>query len=170
VTGKPAPDRRRAARADLAWALVWMVLGAAILVESLRMDRLESQAINHYTVPGIVPGLLGIALTILGALLLGRSLMGSPHDRDGSLSQPNWRRFGIGALLFLVFALGMFGHLPFPLAAFVFVTGFILIAEWPERAAAGTLVRGALFAALCGAGTAALVTYVFQYLFLVQLP
>ena len=33
------------------------------------MDRLEQQHINPYTVPGLLPGLLGIAMILLGGVL-----------------------------------------------------------------------------------------------------
>lgn len=150
--------------------MVWIALGVAILVESLRMDRLEHLGVNRFTVPGIVPGLLGVALTILGCLLFGRSLMSQSVDADGAAQPTNRQRLVVGSILFAVYALALFGHLPFPLATFVFVAGFILIAEWKDRAAAGERLRGMVFAAVCGAVTAGLVTYVFQYLFLVQLP
>src|SRR5712672_4139293 len=60
-------------RSDFLSALGWMALGIAILIGSVMMDRLEKQGINPYTIPGLLPGLLGIAMTILGALLAARS-------------------------------------------------------------------------------------------------
>src|ERR1700712_586160 len=60
-------------RSDFLSALGWMALGIAILIGSVTMDRLEKQDINPYTIPGLLPGLLGIAMTILGALLAARS-------------------------------------------------------------------------------------------------
>src|SRR3954451_4116302 len=70
----PSPAVLQAeARSDLHGAIGWTVLGIAILIGSIRMDRLESQNINPYTVPGLLPGLLGIAMTLLGALLAWRS-------------------------------------------------------------------------------------------------
>jgi hypothetical protein len=42
--------------------------------------------------------------------------------------------------------------------------------EWPERRKLGTIGRGLALATVCGAGTAAGVTLVFQELFLVRLP
>src|SRR3981189_276442 len=62
-----------ALRSDFLSALGWMALGIAILIGSVMMDRLEKQGINPYTIPGLLPGLLGIAMTILGALLAARS-------------------------------------------------------------------------------------------------
>ena len=61
------PKRRQLAASDLRAALGWIAFGAAVLVGSLTMDRLESQGINPYTVPGLLPGLLGIAMILLGA-------------------------------------------------------------------------------------------------------
>ena len=60
-------------RSDLKDGIGWIVLGTAILVASLRMDRLEQQHINPYTVPGLLPGLLGIAMILLGGVLALRS-------------------------------------------------------------------------------------------------
>ena len=37
------------------------------------MDRLEAQHINPYTVPGLLPGLLGLVMILLGVLLALRS-------------------------------------------------------------------------------------------------
>ncbi|HEY4171109.1 MAG TPA: hypothetical protein VGM96_30225, partial [Reyranella sp.] len=58
---------------DLIAAFAWMVFGAAVLIGSLRMDRLEKQDINPYTIPGLLPGLLGIVTLLLGFLLALRS-------------------------------------------------------------------------------------------------
>ena len=60
-------------RTDFLSAIGWMTLGMAILIGSVTMDRLENQDINPYTIPGLLPGLLGIAMMILGALLAARS-------------------------------------------------------------------------------------------------
>ena len=60
-------------RADMADAVGWFVLGVAVLVGSIAMDRLEQQHINPYTVPGLLPGLLGIAMILLAAVLAERS-------------------------------------------------------------------------------------------------
>src|SRR3954469_14101557 len=78
-------------RSDFFSALGWMALGIAILIGSIMMDRLEKQDINPYTIPGLLPGLLGIAMTILGALLALRSwrprLLTTPVARDTSIDR-----------------------------------------------------------------------------------
>src|SRR3954470_17743253 len=60
-------------RADFKDAIGWIVLGVAVLIGSITMDRLEQQNINPYTVPGLLPGLLGIAMILLGGVLAVRS-------------------------------------------------------------------------------------------------
>src|SRR5258707_8350291 len=64
-----AAEDLAALRSDFLSAVGWMALGIAILIGSVMMDRLEKQGINPYTIPGLLAGLLGCAMTILGALL-----------------------------------------------------------------------------------------------------
>src|ERR1700710_425273 len=73
VSPPDGPEATAQLRSDFLSALGWMGLGIAILIGSIRMDRLENQDINPYTIPGLLPGLLGIAMTILGTLLAARS-------------------------------------------------------------------------------------------------
>ena len=54
------PDVVVSPRTDFLSGFGWMGLGIAILIGSVMMDRLENQDINPYTIPGLLPGLLGI--------------------------------------------------------------------------------------------------------------
>jgi hypothetical protein len=156
----------RTSTGDRAFGLGWMALGLGIVVESWRMDRLEQQQINPWTVPGLVPGLLGVVLAAFGLILALRR--GGAAEAAGPLDA--WRA-GLAALLCLGFGAGLVGSgLPFWAATFVFVFLAILLFEWPDRRAAGTGLRGAASAGAIAAGTAAIVTLVFQEVFLVRLP
>lgn len=169
-------------RADRWFGLGWTLLGAAIVVESWRMDRLEQQHINPWTAPGLVPGLLGVVLAVFGVILATRRTPPAPMTAEQELlgleeaaeppqdgAEP-WR-VGLALVLCLGFAAGLVGHgLPFWTAAFVYVFLAILLFEWPERRAAGTLARGAAQAAAIAAGASAVITYIFQEIFLVRLP
>lgn len=166
-------EQRPSAFADLLWSLVWIALGAAIAYGSWTMDRLEQMHINPYTAPGLVPGVLGGFLVAMGALLMLRSVRAGALQVAGGLPQPqlDLKRLGTAFVLCLGYAAGLVGHgLPFWAATTLFVAGSILIFQWPERRQNGTLAKGALIALVCGAGTAAAVTAVFQELFLVRLP
>ena len=162
-------------RADRWFGLLWIVLGAAIAIESWRMDRLEQQHINPLTAPGLVPGLLGLLLAVFGVALLARrkavSVVGDApeEDADGTQAEP-WR-VALAVSLTLVFGFGLIGTgLPFWLACFLFVFLAIVLFEWRERRAAGTLARGVIVAALVAAGSAAAITFVFRDVFLVRMP
>jgi hypothetical protein len=163
-------------RADFIAALVWVVFGAAVLIGSWRMDRLESQDINPHTIPGLVPGLLGIAVVFFGLLMLFRAwsqgALTPAGDAGGKPPKPGEHtRFVLVLLPCLIFGVGLLGHgLPFWAAAALYVTSTILILQYPERKAAGQLARGFVIAAVIGLSAGGLITLVFQEFFLVRLP
>lgn len=164
---KPSPF------ADLISGGIWLALAIGIMVMSWAMDRLVHLQASVYTAPGIVPGLLGLALAIMGALLILRSI------RAGAIAQAripsfsfreHWRILTALALC-LTFALGLVGSgLPFWLAAAIFIAIFVFVFQFEDRKAAGTLARGAAFAAVFGLICGGSIYYVFQDLFLVRLP
>lgn len=160
------------ARADLVWSLIWLVFGAAVLYGAWTMDRLEKLNINPYTVPGLVPGILGIGLMILGGLLLLRSVRAPRTAGEATTTHPLITpRLLLAVALCLAYGLVLVGHgLPFWLATFLFVSIAIFALQWPERRARGDIGKGAVLALICGAATAAAVTIVFQEIFLVRLP
>jgi hypothetical protein len=161
-------------RGDFYSALGWMALGVAILIGSIMMDRLENQDINPYTIPGLLPGLLGIAMTILGALLALRSwrphLLTTPISRDTSIDR---RQVVLVLGLCLIFSVVLVGHgLPFWLAAALFVSVAIVSLQARQRKAAGEKLglRRIVIAAAIGLGAGLAITIVFQEIFLVRLP
>jgi hypothetical protein len=164
-------------RTDFLSALGWMALGIAILIGSITMDRLKNQDINPYTIPGLLPGLLGIAMIILGALLAARSwrpgLLAS-HAADDTSDRGTERKQLLLVLgLCVGFGVVLVGHgLPFWLAAAIFVTIAILSLQARQRKAAGEKLslRTLLKTAAIGLGAGLIITIVFQELFLVRLP
>jgi hypothetical protein len=166
-------DKRPSPFADLLSGGVWLALAIGIMAESWKMDRLAHLQATVHTAPGLVPGLLGLALAIMGLLLILRSV------RAGAIAQANvpgfdlrehWRILTALALC-LIFALGLIGSgLPFWLAAAIFIAVFVFIFQFEDRRIAGTLARGAAFAAVFGLICGGAIHYVFQDLFLVRLP
>src|SRR3978361_2376111 len=59
-------------REDVVGGLVWMLFGIVVICASGRMDRLEAQDSNPYTIPGLVPGLLGLGMMFFAALMFAR--------------------------------------------------------------------------------------------------
>src|SRR6195952_3092319 len=133
-------DPQAVARSELIQAGGWVALGLAVLIASLRMDRLASQNINPYTVPGLLPGLLGIAMMLLGLLLALRS-----WRRGALVAQHRFafdaaaaRRVALIIGLCVTFGVVLVGHgLPFWLAAAIFVSVAIMLLQRPQRRAAG---------------------------------
>jgi hypothetical protein len=171
-----AGEMHAVARSELKQAAGWATLGLAILVGALRMDRLESQNINPYTVPGLLPGLLGVAMTLLAGLLALRSwrrgalLAGAGKAGfDATVA----RRIVLVLVLCIGFDVALVGHgLPFWLAAAIFVSVAIVSLQHPQRRAAGRSVslREVALAVVIGLGAGGAITLVFQQLFLVRLP
>lgn len=171
------PDVVVSPRTDFLSAFGWMGLGIAILIGSVMMDRLENQDINPYTIPGLLPGLLGIAMTILGALLAIRSwrphLMRSTAADDTPANPAGRKRLALVLGLCLAFGVGLVGHgLPFWLAAAIFVTAAILSLQYQQRTAAEPDfgIRQVVTATAIGLGAGIVITIIFQELFLVHLP
>jgi predicted cobalt transporter CbtA len=180
-----APERSAAAsgdehappRADLKDAIGWIVLGLAVVVGSFTMDRLEQQNINPVTVPGLLPGLLGLAMVLLGAVLGLRSW------RRGALHQPaapatahereERKRVWIAVAMCVGYGVVLVGHgIPFWLASTVYVTACILVFQRisPDPAERKLGARARALAFVIGI-TASVVTWlVFERLFLVRLP
>jgi hypothetical protein len=177
-----AREHASGARRNFHDAIVWAILGALILGASLSMDRLESQGINPYTAPGLLPGLLGIAMICLGVLLAFRSV------REGALARraaghavhaiPVAPGGGHGQLLrvlalCLFFTVVLLGHgLPFWLVGALFVSASILTLQRAQRKAAHARLgwREIATAVVIGLGAGGAITLVFQTFFLVRLP
>jgi hypothetical protein len=160
-------------RDDVVGGLLWMLLGMVILVASWRMDRLEAQDINPYTIPGLVPGLLGLGMMFFAALMFGRGWRnGGLHavSLSGSESKAAYGRLALALALCVGYAVVLLGRVPFWLAASLFVSTSIFVLRFAELRAKARLLRGAMTAIVIGIGSGVLVTIVFEKLFLVRLP
>ncbi len=172
----PPTQARAVAASELRGGLAWMVFGIAVLALSWRMDRLEAQHINPYTVPGLLPGLLGIVMILLGGLLAlrswrrgGRLLRGPQFAMSGESA----RRLALVVGLIVAYTVVLLGRgLPFWAGATVYVTASILLLQAPQRAAeARRLSAREVFVALAiGLASGWVITWVFQDAFLVRLP
>lgn len=155
--------------------LIFAGLGMLILIGSLSMPRFEDQGAQVYQAPGLTPGLLGLALAVSGLVLAFRSpgIQGqSTTFWDAVLGDPQNRKRALAALgLTLGYAGGLFGHVPFVLATFLFVFAFIVTFEILLKPQGSSPRVGIT---LTAAGLIGLLTsfgcqYVFQTLFLIQL-
>ena len=173
MSDDPRPEERPTPRADVVSGAVWLVIGAAIIVGSWNMDRLERQGVQWFAAPGLVPGILGLFIVAAAAIIVGRSLLRLARG-DASTRAPEagfLRRTALTLAVCLAFAVGLVGHgLPFGVAAAIYLFLHIFLLQFSERRAKGEFVRGALVAAAIAVCVAIAVTLVFQELFLVRLP
>jgi hypothetical protein len=162
-----------APRDDVVGGLLWMLFGIVILIASWRMDRLEAQDINPYTIPGLVPGLLGLGMMMFAALMFARGWRnGGLQVKPAAVNQRQTAhgRLALALVLCIGYAVVLLGRVPFWLAASLFVSTSIFVLRFVELRAKAQLVRGAVTAVVIGIGSGALVTLVFEKVFLVRLP
>jgi uncharacterized membrane protein YhaH (DUF805 family) len=160
----------KTARSDLWGGAGWVVFGLVIVVGSVRMDRFESMGAQLYTMPGFVPGMIGGVVALLGLVLMLRGWLRRNQETASQETAPVEpllnRRIGITMVLTLVYAGLLIGRAPFWLVTALFVAAFVALFAPAEQAPA----RRATVAVLAGVFTAAVVTLVFEQVFLVRLP
>ena len=136
---EPGRHRRSSGRArtpptSLA-GLVFVLLGLATLYGAWTMPRLENRGVHPLTAPGLVPGLLALALIALRRPArrrgLARPAASAPASRPlvGICAGPQaagWRR---RFALVLLYTLGLVGWLPFWVATALFVFAFVVAFE-----------------------------------------
>jgi hypothetical protein len=171
---------------DYLSAAFWAVLGAGITVASWRLDRLESLAINPWSVPGLTPGVVGV-LMILLALALGLQTRHRPPDAAGppgpaagpqgapeaGAEKPagDVRRTLAAGTLCVLFAGLLLGRgLPFALLASTFVFLFTTAFSWPQWRAQGSLLRKLPLTLVISLLACFAIAWLFESVFLVRLP
>ena len=166
-------DEAVTARADLLAAIVLVLLGIAVMYFSWTMNRLEARHIHPATIPGLVPLILGGALTLCGALLGVRAArLGRPGAWAGLwqvVTSPHAVRAGVVLVMALVYTLILVGRMPFWLASMIFIFAFIVVFE-TVLAQTRSLVRTLFWAATVAIFGSLGVYLVFERIFLVRLP
>jgi hypothetical protein len=156
-------------RADRITALVCIIAGAAVAWGSWIMPRLENRGVHPSSVPGLVPGILGVALVLCGILLAVRRRPAGV-DEEPLLRGFEAKRIAVVLLLTLGYTFGLVGTVPFWLATAIFVFAFIVVFDCFVTEAPKPLVRTLVLAAIVALATGAIVTLVFEKGFLVRLP
>jgi hypothetical protein len=160
----------KTARSDLLGGAGWIGFGLLIVTEAWRMDRFTSMGATLYTMPGFVPGIIGSVIVLLGAVLMLRGWRRG--KADGAQPEPKAtepivnRRIAITLVLSLVYAGALLGRAPFWLVTALFVAAF----TWVFAPDGQPTARRTAAALAAGVVTSAVVTVVFQSVFLVRLP
>lgn len=164
-------------RSDFWQGVGWVLFGLAVLVGSITMDRLEAQNINPYTIPGLLPGALGVAMMLVGAVVAIRSWQRGAFDHPREAFTQHQRevrkRVWTVVVLVVVYSVVLVGHgLPFWLASSIFVTGSIVILQRMSLNAEERELTPKVWvkAIVIGVLAAVITQITFQELFLVRLP
>lgn len=164
-------------RADFVTSIFLTLFGLFILIVSLKMPRFEEHNVNPYSVPGILPAFLGAIITLLGIVLLIRSirqrgyLLGiGKKEVVVFFSDESSRRIFLTLIISLIYGLVFLGRIPFYLATGIFVFAFVMIFEYRFEESFAGQRKKVLIALVMAVLVSAIVTAVFRYLFLVNLP
>lgn len=161
-------------RDELLSAAVWAALGAAIVVASWRMERLDDRGINPLSAPGLTPGVVGALMIVLALALVWQARRARAADDDAAPAAPapesNRRTLAAGALC-VGFAGVALGHgLPFWVEGAVFIFAFTTIFSWSAWRAEHRIGRGLMQTGAVAVVASAFISWLFQSVFLVRLP
>jgi len=164
-------------KADFVTSIVLIVFSVSVIWMSIKMPRLEERNINPWSIPGLVPLILGIVILCLGIALFLRSIkqkgytLGITKESAGSwFRKPSTVRTGLTLLLTLIYAWGLIGRISYPVATFLFIFLFIIIFEYNRKESRRKKLKRVLLAAVTATLTSTAVSVLFQYIFLVRLP
>ena len=167
---------RTKTKADLVTSVLLIVFSAAITVNSLGMPTMVDRNESPFSGPGVVPAFVGIMILLLSITMLVRSLRrGAPmffvEDLKSKVggSPSSWLRIARTVGLCVLYAL-LLGKVWFPLITFLFVFAFVMMFEYDFKSPVAGQWKKPLFASILAIVTSASVFFVFQHLFLVNLP
>jgi hypothetical protein len=112
-------------------------------------------------------------MMFFGTLMLARGCRaGGLHAMSAAVDQQRtaYGRLALALILCIGYAVVLLGRVPFWLAASLFVSTSIFVLRFAELRAKAQLLRGATTAIVIGIGSGALVTILFEKIFLVRLP
>jgi hypothetical protein len=164
-------------RADFITSMILIVVGVAIIWNSLEMPRYEDQGGTFLDSPGIVPAMLGILLTALSLVVFIRSIFKRGYKLGWNkqsllavLRDTKTVRMLVTIAFGIVYGLVLLRWLHFIASTLIFVFVFIVVFEWDLAKKPAAQWKVPVFAAVISVATTAAVFGAFQYLFLVNLP
>ncbi len=163
-------------KADFVTSIFLIIFGIAVVYLSVNMPKFEELHANPYSVPGVVPGFLGVIIAFLGVVLLVRSIFQKGYRLEitgktikGFFSEPMTRRILLTIFISVAYWV-LLGRVWFPLVTGLYVFIFVIIFEFEKGKSIVEQRKKLTVALLMAVITSASVTYTFQYLFLVNLP
>ena len=138
---------------------------------------MEQVGADPYSVPGIVPGFLGVVILILSIILLVRSILraGYKLDLNGEKVAAFFKdksiiRVLLTIIISVIYGAILLGRMPYVLTTFLYVMVFIIIFEYRFDQKFHGQGKTVLFSFIQAILVAGVVAAVFRYVFLVKLP
>jgi hypothetical protein len=155
-----------------------MVFGIVVVVASWRLDRLENLGINPWSIPGLLPGVVGVLIVLLAVALAWQSRHSAapeeaaPAVADGPVAAGReWGRTLVAAALCVLFAGVSLGRgLPFVAEAATFIFLFTSVFSWSQWRADGRVLRALATTLVTAILASLLISWLFESVFLVRLP
>ena len=164
-------------RADFLTSMLLIVVGVAIVWNSLEMPRYEDQGGTFLDSPGIVPMLLGVLIAALSLVVLIRSIVHKGYNLGWNkasftaiLKDERTMRMVVTIAFGIFYGLFLMRWLHFIGSTLVFIFAFIVAFEWDLKKPFAAQWKVPVFAVVTSIATTAGVYAAFQYLFLVNLP
>ena len=132
-------NEKTMSKADFITSLVLTAFGITATVMAFQMPTLAEKGQGPYAAPGLVPGFLGIIITILGFSMLIRAIIRKGFkditvkaSAGAFLKDEGTRRMGLTILLSLLYGLSL-GRIDFSLATFLFAFVFVISFEYDRK-------------------------------------
>ena len=164
-------------KADFVVSILLMCFSVWIVIHSLQMPLFKEVGADPFSVPGIVPGILGTVIFILSLVVFIRSLTRKGYrfglnrqTLKNFFQDTSLQRMLLTIFICIVYGILMVGSMNYYLATFIFVLVFLILFQFLDAenvTAKGKLLRLSVLQAVLVAGV---VGAVFRYLFLVDLP
>jgi hypothetical protein len=176
-SGEDCVKQENMPKADFVVSLLLMGFGIWIVIHSFKMPRFEDLGANPFSVPGIVPGILGTIIFILSLAVFIRALRQKGYRlglnrttvrkffRDASM-----QRMLLSSMLCIIYGMVFVGKTNYYLATFIFVLAFLILFQYNVSERFSNQWRLLLNSLVQALLTAGVVGAVFRYLFLVDLP
>ncbi len=164
-------------RADFITSVFFLAFGIAVLMMSVNMPTFAEREVNPFSAPGIVPGFLGAVIAFLGAVLFIRSILRKGYKLNinrktitSFVHAEETRRLGITILVSIFYAGVLLGRIPYPISTGIYVIAFVFLFDINFRKPLKDQWKRIVIGLIVAVVTAASVTLVFRYIFLVNLP
>jgi len=164
-------------KADFVTAIVLFLFGITVAALSYSMPKMEHLGAHPSSVPGLVPGALGVAIALFSIPIFVRALKNRGYRLGlsgkvllGFLKAESTRRILVTVLVSIVYALVLLGRMHFIAATSIYIFAFVMFFEYKPREPLAGQWKTVLFALILALVTAVAVFIAFQYGFLVNLP